>query len=76
MTHDASTPPSIVWQRIALGADRHRYWFLLCLSALFFATAVIRARATPLWHDEVYTALCPGFRRFAMSGTQRATARI
>ncbi len=46
-----------VSHRVTDGADGHRYWFLLCLSVLFFATTALRARATPFWHDEIYTIL-------------------
>jgi hypothetical protein len=57
LSEDVSARLGRVWRRIALDLDRQRHWLLLGLSALFFATAVLRARATPFWHDEIYTVL-------------------
>jgi len=47
----------LVWQRITLALDRHRFLLLLVLGLAFFAATIPRARATPFWHDEIYTLL-------------------
>jgi len=46
-----------VWQRITQALDRHRFWLLSVLIIGFFAVTMPRARATPFWHDEIYTLL-------------------
>ena len=48
---------AMFWQRAVAGLDRHRAWVVLSVTGLFFATAILRARATPYWHDEIYTLL-------------------
>ena len=46
-----------MWQRITLAVDRHRFWLLCVIILGFFAATAPRARATPFWHDEIYTLL-------------------
>lgn len=45
------------WDRATRALDRHHLWVLAAIIALYVAVTVIRSRATPLWHDEIYTVL-------------------
>ncbi|HYN06797.1 MAG TPA: glycosyltransferase family 39 protein [Vicinamibacterales bacterium] len=40
--------------------DRNRLLVLAVLTAAFLATTVVKARAKPFWHDEIYTIMVAG----------------
>ncbi len=37
--------------------DRHHVWILAAIGLVYFAVTGIRSRATPFWHDEIYTLI-------------------
>jgi hypothetical protein len=37
--------------------DRHRYLVLALFTAAFLATTLVKARAKPFWHDEIFTVV-------------------
>lgn len=40
--------------------DRHRWVVIAVLTIALAATSIVRARAKPFWHDEIYTILMAG----------------
>jgi hypothetical protein len=59
-----TTPRVSVAARIAhaydatiVALDDRRTWLLAACGVLYFSVTALRARATPFWHDEIYTLL-------------------